>query len=115
MLQRILIPVTGDFVAYRFDLATEIQIITTSNNIIEESKAIVLPYASTEKLCHLIITENAKVVICGGIEDDYYQYLTWKRIQVFDSVIGKWETALDFFIRAILVSGDILDRHKPAF
>lgn len=108
MLQRILIPITGDDVATRFDLATEIQIITTSNNIIEESKTIVLPHASAEKLCHLIIIENAKVVICGGIENEYHQYLTWKRIQVFDSVIGKWKKALEFFMEGSLTPGDIL-------
>ena len=112
MLQKILIPITGDDVAPRFDLATEIQVITTSNDVIEESKTIVLPQASAEKLCHLIITENAKVIICGGIEDEYHQYLTWKRIQIFDSVIGKWKKALELLMKETLTPGDILSNEE---
>lgn len=108
MLQKILIPITGDYIAPRFDLATEIQIITSSNNIVEESKTIVLPTASAEKLCHLIITENTKIVICGGIENEYYQYLAWKRIQIIDSVIGKWGLAIEYLMEGKLVSGGIL-------
>lgn len=108
MLQRILIPIMGEDIAPRFDLATEIQIITISNGNIEESKTIVLPQASAEKLCQIIITENVKSLICGGIEDEYHQYLTWKRIQIFDAVIGKWETALEKLMKTALSSGDIL-------
>ncbi|WP_027357728.1 NifB/NifX family molybdenum-iron cluster-binding protein [Desulforegula conservatrix] len=108
MLQKILIPITGNDIAPRFDLATEIQIITLSNNIVEESKTIVLPAASAEKLCHLIITENTKVVICGGIEDEYHQYLSWKRIQIIDSVIGKWELAIEYLVKGKLLTGVIL-------
>lgn len=109
MLQKILIPISGDHIAPRFDLATEIQIITTSSNIIEENKTIVLPQASPEKLCHLIITENVKFVICGGIEEEYHQYLTWKRIHVFDSVIGTWKLALEYLMEGALKAGDILN------
>lgn len=108
MLQRILIPIMGEDIAPRFDLATEIQIITISNGNIEESKTIVLPQASAEKLCQIIITENVKSLICGGIEDEYHQYLTWKRIQIFDAVIGKWEAALEKLMKTTLSSGDIL-------
>lgn len=108
MLQKILIPIYGDYIAPRFDLATEIQIITISNDVIEELKTIVLPQASAEKLCHLVITESAKIVICGGIENEFHQYLTWKRIHIFDSVIGKWEKALDLLINGSLNPCDIL-------
>lgn len=108
MLQRILISIMGDDIAPRFDLATEIQIITFSNGRVEESKTIVLPQPSAEKLCQLIITENVKAVICGGIEDEYHQYLTWKRIQIFDSVIGRWQEALDMLMEKTLSPGDII-------
>lgn len=108
MLQKILIPIDDDFIAPRFDLAAEIQIITTSNEVIEEIKTIVVPQVSAEKLCHLIITEGARILICGGIENEYHHYLTWKRIQIFDSIIGKWKEALEFLMKGVLKPGDIL-------
>jgi hypothetical protein len=55
----------------------------------------VLPQASAEKLCHMIITEDIQAVICGGIEEEYYDYLCWKRIDVMDSVIGRSAMALE--------------------
>ena len=69
---------------------------------------VVLPNASAEKLCQLIITEGIQLVICSGIEDDYYQYLTWKKIAVLDSVIGSSRLALDRFLAGKLKSGEIL-------
>lgn len=108
MLKRIIIPITGDDVAPRFDLATEVQIVTISNEGIEESNTVVLPQASAEKLCHMIVADNAKIVICGGIEDEFYQYLIWKRVQVFDSVIGPWKQSLARYLNDSLSPGDIL-------
>ncbi len=111
-MQKIIIPILGNEVAPRFDLATEIQIATFSKGELQESRTIVLPAPSAEKLCHLVITENARVLVCGGIEDEYHQYLTWKRIQVIDAVIGHWRTALDWFIDGKLAHGDIVDDKK---
>jgi len=107
--KKILIPIAGDDVAPRFDLATEVLIITVSskNNEIEEERTIVLPRASSEKLCHLILTENIQVVICGAIEDEFYQFLRWKQVTVFDTVIATWQDAFDGFLENRLVPGDI--------
>jgi hypothetical protein len=60
------------------------------------SKTVVLPTVSPEDLCHLILTEGVTTVICGGIEEEYFQYLTWKKVKVIDSVIAPYEQALDF-------------------
>ena len=68
----------------------------------------VLPRASAEQLCHLIITEGIKTVICSGIEDDYYQYLKWKKIEIVDSVIGSSQSALTRFIGGTLKAGTVL-------
>lgn len=95
---KILIPLYGNEVAPRFDLATEIMITSTDETVEAGSeKIIVLPQASAEKLCHLILTEGIQVVICGGIEEEYFHYLNWKKVTVIDSVISTWEKALNDF------------------
>ena len=109
MSKKILIPLFENDVAPRFDLATEVLIVTSNGEAGPESKRIVvLPQASADQLCHLIISESIQTVICSGIEDDYYQYLTWKRIKVIDSVIGSSEAALKCFFEGTLRPGTIL-------
>ncbi len=107
--RRILLVLFGNDIAPRFDLATEVMIVQIgATGEVEDEKTFVLPHPSAEKLCHMILTENINTVICGGIEEEYYQYLTWKRVQVIDSVIGEAERALDLFHKEELNSGDIL-------
>ncbi len=114
MRQKILIPLMGNDIAPRFDLTTEAVIIAFDRKGIEnEEKMLVFSQASAEKLCHLILTEGIKVVICSGIEEEYHHYLTWKKIKVFDSVIGPWKQAIDYFVKGILTAGIILDQ-KPS-
>ena len=109
MPKKILIPLYENDVAPRFDLATEVLIVTGIGKTGSgDKKMMVLPRASADQLCHLIITEGIHTVICSGIEDDYYQYLTWKRIEVIDSVIGSCEAALKRFVEGTLKPGDIL-------
>ncbi len=109
MAKKIIIPLFGEDVAPRFDLATEVSILglDEGGEIIEE-KALVLPHASAEQLCHLILTEGIQVVICGGIEEEYYQFLTWKRVEVFDAVIGPWRRAEKRLREGLLRSGDVV-------
>jgi predicted Fe-Mo cluster-binding NifX family protein len=109
MEQRILIPLYGDQVAPRFDLATEVFIfsITDKGRLVEE-KTVVLPRASAEQLCHLVLLEKIDTVVCGGIEDEYYQYLRWKHIKVMDSVIGSCRAVIERFCSERLEAGDIL-------
>jgi len=109
MSNKILIPLFGNDVAPRFDLTTEVLIVTFDDKTkFNEKKTVVLPRASSEQLCHLIITEGVQTVICNGIEDDYYQYLTWKRVKMIDSVIGPCQSVLMRFAEKRLKSGDIL-------
>lgn len=109
MIKKILIPLFLDEVAPRFDLATEALIITTSRDLrVEEERTVVLPQASSEKLCHLIITENISTVICGAIEEEYYQFLKWKKIAIYDSVAGPLKEAFARFKDQNLKPGDIL-------
>ena len=74
MSTKILIPLHENDVAPRFDLATEVLIVTGIGKAGSgDKRMVVLPRASADQLCHLIITEGIRTVICGGIEDDYYQ------------------------------------------
>ena len=107
MADKVLIPLYGNDVAPRFDLATDI-LITQFLDGKEKEKIIVLPHSSSEELCHLIITENINTVICGGIEEEYYQYLVWKKINIMDSVIGSWKSVIKAFRTNELSSGSIV-------
>jgi predicted Fe-Mo cluster-binding NifX family protein len=109
MIHKLTIPIFHEEVAPRFDLATEVLIILLSKgNVIEEKKTIVLPRSSADDLCHLLLAENINTIICGAIEEEYYQFLKWKKIDVYDSVAGKWSMALDRWQKKSLNSGDIL-------
>lgn len=109
MIKKILMPLLAEEVAPRFDLATEVRIITTStNNVVEEERTIVLAQASAEKLCQLILLENIKTVICGAIEDEYFQFLTWKKVSVFDSVAGVSSAVFEQYLAGALESGMML-------
>lgn len=109
MPEKILIPLYENTVAPRFDLATEVLIASGYGKTGPANKKIVvLPRSSADQLCQLIITEGIQLVICSGIEDDYYQYLAWKKIEVIDSVIGSSKSALKRYFEGTLKPGDIL-------
>ncbi len=109
MIHKITITVHQNHISPRFDLATEILIILISNHsVIEEKKSIVLPRSSADELCHLLLSENINTLICGGIEEEYYQFLKWKKIDIFDSVVGDWKVAFQNWIENTLKPGDVL-------
>lgn len=109
MIKRVIIPIFKDQVAPRFDLAKEVMIaIVSENRAIEEPKNIVLPRSSPEDLCHRILAENINCLICGGIEDEYYQFLKWKKLQIYDNVSGRYEIAFRKYLENSLSSGDLL-------
>ena len=94
-MQKIMVLLEGEEVAPRFDLCSEVWIghLAKAGNI-EEDRVLVLPRASAEELCQLIVNENIQILICGGIEAEYYDYLRWKKVQIFDSVVAPYEKAL---------------------
>jgi predicted Fe-Mo cluster-binding NifX family protein len=109
MEEKILIPLYDDQVAPRFDLATEVFIVSFSDDGRPmEKKTVVLPRASAEQLCHLILLEKIGTVVCGGIEDEYYQYLKWKNVNILDSVIGPYKAAIKRLESGTLQAGDII-------
>ncbi len=93
---KILVPIAGTDVASRFDMAPEVLIATTDEqDKIIATRTMVLPQASADDLCSLILTESIDVVACNGIEEEYYRFLTWKKIRVVDSIMGSVEHALE--------------------
>ena len=115
MEKRVLIPLYKKEVAPRFDLALEALIVNYGEEgSTPEEKVVVLPHASAEEMCNLILTENVDTVICGGIVEEHYQYLLWKKVRVLDSVIGPYDVALKRFLEGRLKQGEILEQAKKA-
>lgn len=112
-MRRILIPITGDDIAPRFDQALEV-LITEMNEGggPGPEKTIILNRASGEALCNLILTQNISVVVCCGIEEEHYEYLKWKGVEVFDSVAGPYSAALRRLADGRLCCGDVLLERK---
>ena len=109
MTHKLLIPVHQENIEPRFDMATEVFIILVAEDMaVKEKKTMVLSRSSADDLCHLMLSEHITTLICGAIEDEYYQFLKWKKIEIFDSIVGTWSDAFDRWKKNILNSGDIL-------
>jgi predicted Fe-Mo cluster-binding NifX family protein len=67
-----------------------------------------LPGPSGDELCSLIIKEDVSLVVCGGIEEAFFQYLVWKKITVIDRVIGPAEEVLRLALAGKLRTGTVL-------
>ena len=76
--------------------------------LLETPHTVILSNVSAELICDLILKENISVVVCGGIEEEHYQFLIWKKIMVYDSVIGPHAEVLKLFMDNTLRSGVIL-------
>ncbi len=109
MQRKVMVPLLENNVAPRFDLAAEVLIaLMDGRGVVRDRKLLIMPQASAEKLCQLALTESVGTVICGGIEEEHYDYLTWKQVKVIDDVIGSGENALQQLGRNRLGSGDVL-------
>lgn len=102
---KVLITVYKDWVAPRFDLVREVLIAEEKG---QKLRTVILPRQSAEELCSFILAENVDVVVCGGIEETYYQYLLWKKIKVIDRVIGPVKEVLKRVFKNQLKGGDII-------
>jgi len=110
--EKILVVLYEDDVHPRFDLAMGLYIAEfDQKKTLVHEKTLVLPHPSAEDLCRLALAEKITILICGGIEEEYFDYLTWKDVQVIDSVIGDYQWALQRWMASLLQSGDI---QRPA-
>jgi len=108
-LHKIAIPILGEEIVPRFDLTTEVILLTTAKRSgIQDKKIIVLPRSSSDELCHTLLAQEVNTLICGAIEDEYYKFLKWKKLKVFDGVSGAWAHAFERWQTQTLNPGDIL-------
>lgn len=106
---KILVTLTADDIAPRFDLCTEVLIAELNEGRTALGpRNVLLPGPSADELCSLILKENIDVVICGGIEDSFFQYLVWKKVRVIDRVIGTSSKALQLAIEERLQPGAVI-------
>ncbi len=108
-MQKLMAPIQGDFVAPRFDLATEILIANYENGSLQgKPRTIIMESPSDEALCRMVVEEHITDMVCGGIEELHYNFLVWKKVNILDGVIGRWQAALEKLLAGTLKQGAIL-------
>lgn len=106
---RILVTLAGAEIAPRFDLCTEVLIAESNESgTAPGPRNVLLPGPSADELCSLILKENIDVVVCGGIEDSFFQYLIWKKVRVIDRIIGTSSKALRLAFEEQLQPGTVI-------
>ena len=109
MGKKILVTLYRNEVAPRFDLTGEVLLVTVdADNREVRRQELVLAHSSADDLCDLILDREVAVVITGGMEEEHYHYLRWKRIDVVDSVMGPLERVVASLAAGRLKAGDIL-------
>ena len=92
---KVMIAISNTDVAPRFDLTVEAIIVEVENGeLSREPRELVLSEPSGDELCGLAVSEAVDLVICGGIDEVHYDYLSWKKIRIIDGVIGPYQEAL---------------------
>lgn len=108
-MRKLLIPIQGDIIAPRFDLATEILVAHFADgHLIGEPKIMIMERPSEESLCQMAVEENITDFVCGGIEEVHYKFLVWKKVNALDRVIGGWRIAVEKVIDGTLAVGAIV-------
>jgi predicted Fe-Mo cluster-binding NifX family protein len=112
---KIMIAVSDRDVAPRFDLTVEAIIAQVENGeLMHEPRELVLSEPSGDELSGLAVSEAVDLVVCGGIDEVHYDYLTWKKIRVIDGVIGPYSQALDSLRDDSLSANAILPAEEPS-
>ena len=111
----LLVPLLRKDVAPRFDLAVELLLVGFDDAQAETSRQhVMLAHSSADELCDFILRQGVSVVVANGIEEGYYHYLRWKRVEVLDGVMGPADLAVERFAQGRLAAGDILFERSDA-
>lgn len=113
-MTKTLVTLDLDHVSSRFDLTAEAWLGRIEDDAQAEGKTLVLSSASADELCKLVLTEKVGRVVCGAIEDKYFDYLQWKGVEVFDSVVGNLDAVLEALSSGALESGAVLAHEDEA-
>lgn len=109
MSRKVLVTLELDDVAPRFDFAAEAWLGTIGKGPdAVTGTTLVLSSASADAICKLALTEKVDTIVCGAIEDKYYDYLQWKGIEVLDSVAGPLQAVQKALVTQRLKAGSIL-------
>ncbi len=109
MTRRVLLTANDSDVAPRFDTCQEVMIVDLDGSGAPRgNKTLVLAEPSAEDICLIVLAERVEAVICGGIEEEQYQFLTWKGVNVLEGVIGPVDDVLARYGQGALRSHDIL-------
>ncbi len=108
-MEKILIPLYDNDMAPRFDLASDVLVVsvtreTSAMGKINE-KVMVLDAPSGEAMYRLVMSENIMTIICAGIEKEMIEFLTGKGIDVIDNICGPADAILEAYLMGKLASG----------
>ncbi len=101
----ILVVLCRNEVAPRFDMAVEALVATTAE---QEPRHMLLAHPSGEEMCDLATRLGVTTVVCGGIEEDHFHFLRWKRVDVICNVLGQGTAALAAALAGTLQDGESL-------
>ncbi|WP_027188434.1 hypothetical protein [Desulfovibrio cuneatus] len=107
----ILVVLCRDEVAPRFDMAVEALIASTAEQDTtsgQEPRHMLLAHPSGEEMCDLATRLGVTTVVCGGIEEDHFHFLRWKRVDVICNVLGQGTAALAAALAGTLQDGENL-------
>lgn len=105
---RALITIHDHYISPRFDLTLEVLIVEkSSDGQIADRKNLLLSEPSAEEICNIVQNESVQDVICGGLDEEFYQYLTWKKVTVYDNIIGPLDLVLDAWQKGRLTQDKI--------
>lgn len=107
----ILVVLCRNEVAPRFDMAVEALIASTTETGEadgQEPKHMLIAHPSGEEMCDLATRMGVTTVVCGGIEEDHFHFLRWKRVDVICNVLGPGTDALAAALAGTLQDGDTL-------
>jgi len=99
------IPIYEDIVSPRFDIATELLIMTSENSKIQSEKRISIQGFHPLQILKAIIEEKINVVLCGGVNGFCLRFLGCNGIDVIPGLVGEVEAIKDGYLKGGLQPG----------